>query len=93
MQSEHGEPPFVAALKDNHHHVAMPYAQRGKVGSRLVALALEVGKRKNLFFALIVGPYKRHLVRLLFGPYVHHVVSKVKVLGNVEMQMLSEVLL
>ena len=74
-------------------YTAMAYAQRGKVGGRLVALAFQIGKSKYFFFVLVVGPYQRHLVRLLFGPHVHHVVGEVKVLGNVEMQMLSEVLL
>ena len=87
VESEHRDPPLVAALEDEHHHVAMSDAELSEIGCGLVALALQVGKRREHLGALVVGPDERHLVGLLLGPDVHHVVGKIEVLGNDELQM------
>ena len=92
MQGKHCKPPLITTFEDNHDHVAMSNAERGKVGCRLVAFAFDVGKRKKLFLTFVVGPDERHLVGLFLCPHVHHVVGEIKILGYVKMQIFPIIL-
>ena len=92
VQGGDGPPPLVAAFHDEHHHVAVPYAQLLEEAGGLVAVVLDVGKGELVLEALVVGPQQGFLVGLDARPLVDHVVGKVEILGNLDVKILHEVL-
>ena len=87
-----GEPELVSTLENEHHHIAFADAQRGEICRSLVALALDVGKCKLDGFACFVGPEQGFLVGVCSCPFVDNVVAEVEIVGNVDVEILHEVL-
>ena len=56
VEGYHGKPELIAALEDEHHHVAFAYAEAFEERRRAVALALDVGECEALLAAVGIGP-------------------------------------
>ena len=93
VQRQNREPELVAALEDQHHHIALSDAEALEIRGRAVAFALDVGKGEPDFGALVVGPQQRLLAGLLGGVCVHHVVAEIEILRNPYVQVLPVILL
>ena len=87
-QGQHGNPPFVLAFKDEHHHVAAANAQRLKVRCSTVALPFQIGKGEKAFASLLAHPNERRFIWCFGRPSIHHIVGKIKVIRNDELQVL-----
>ena len=89
----HGAHPVLpAAAQDAHDHVALADAELLKGVGGLVGQALDVGEREHTLLAGVVGPQKRPLVGLHGGPLVDDVETEVEGLGNLDGEVLGEVL-
>ena len=93
VQGKHGYPELIAALEDEHHHVATADAELLEIGGGTVALLAEVGKGEADALPLVIGPEQGQLVGLFLGPSVHHIVGEVEVVGHDKFQMLDVVFL
>ena len=83
VEGHDAEPELVAALQDEHHHVAAADAEALEVAGRHVGIALHVAEAELTVLALVVGPEQGGFVGLLGGPSVHDVVAEVEVVGYV----------
>ena len=93
VETEHGEPPLIVTLQNEHHLIIVTDAETLEVSSSLVALLLQVLVCKTDFFATFTCPKQRHVVWFDLCPFVHHVVGKVEIFWYDKLQMLLEVLL
>ena len=93
VEGEHAEPPLVVPLEDEHHLVAMAYAEALEVGGGAVGLVFQLREGGSHFLAPLAGPEEGELVGVLLCPRVHHVVGEVEVLGYLEVQVSLVVLL
>ena len=93
VEGHDAEPELVAALQDEHHHVAAADAEALEVAGRHVGIALHVAEAELTVLALVVGPEQGGFVGLLGGPSVDDVVAEVEVLGYIYLQVVNEVLL
>ena len=84
-QGQHGNPPFVLAFKDEHHHVAAANAQRLEVRCSTVALPFQIGKGEKAFASLLAHPNERRFIWCFGRPSIHHIVGKIKVIRNDEL--------
>ena len=79
-------------LQDEHHGVVLADAEALQIAGGLVALLLQLGKRRADFFALVVRPQQGQTVGFLLCPGIHHVVGKIEVLWNDKLQVLIVIL-
>ena len=93
VEGEHAEPPLVVPLEDEHHLVAMAYAEALEVGGGAVGLVFQLREGGSHLLAPLAGPEEGELVGVLLCPRVHHVVGEVEVLGYLEVQVSLVVLL
>ena len=93
VETEHGKPPLIVTLQNQHHLIIVTDAETLEVSSSLVALLLQVLVCKTDFFATFTCPKQRHVVWFDLCPFVHHVVGKVEIFWYDKLQMLLEVLL
>ena len=93
VETEHGKPPLIVTLQNQHHLIIVTDTETLEVSSSLVALLLQVLVCKTDFFATFTCPKQRHVVWLDLCPFVHHVVGKVEIFWYDKLQMLLEVLL
>ena len=93
VETEHGKPPLIVTLQNQHHLIIVTDAETLEVSSSLVALLLQVLVCKTDFFATFTCPKQGHVVWFDLCPFVHHVVGKVEIFWYDKLQMLLEVLL
>ena len=91
VECRDGKPELVAALHDEHHHVAVAYAELAEIGGGLVALTLYVAKSELVVLSLVVDPQQCVLVGGNACPFIDHVVGKIEVFGNFYVEVLFEV--
>ena len=93
VETEHGKPPLVVTLQNQHHLIIVTDTETLEVSGSLVALLLQVLVCKTDFFATFACPKQRHVVWFDLCPFVHHVVGEVEIFWYDKLQMLLEVLL
>ena len=92
VETEHGKPPLIVTLQNQHHLIIVTDAETLEVSSSLVALLLQVLVCKTDFFATFTCPKQCHVVWFDLCPFVHHVIGKVEIFWYDKLQMLLEVL-
>ena len=93
VETEHGKPPLVVTLQNQHHLIIVTDTETLEVSSSLVALLLQVLVCETDFLATFTCPKQRHVVWFNLCPFVHHVVGEVEIFWYDKLQMLLEVLL
>ena len=92
MQGQHADPPFVPAFEHQHDHIAFPDAEEAEIGCGPVREPFEVGKGILGAASFIVGPHKGGFVRLFRGPDIHYVIGEIEIAGDLEPEILPEIL-
>ena len=93
VETEHGEPPLIVTLQNQHHLIIVTDTETLEVSGSLVALLLQVLVCETDFLTSFACPKQRHVVWFDLCPFVHHVVGKVEIFWYDKLQMLLEVLL
>ena len=91
-EGEHHDPPFIAALQNQHHGVVFADAQCLQITGSLISLLFQFSVGGTDLFALIVSPEDGQLLRCLLSPRIHHVVGEIEVLRNDEFQVFVVIL-
>ena len=93
VETEHGKPPLIVTLQNQHYLIIVTDAETLEVSGSLVALLFQVLVCETDFLTSFACPKQCHVVWFDLCPFVHHVVGKVEIFWYDKLQMLLEVLL
>ena len=91
VKTDHGEPYFRTLAEDHEDPVALLDSEALEHVGYAVALFLDVGKGEVLLVAVIVAPDECFTVGLVVSIHVDDVESEVKVLGDLQLEVLLEI--
>ena len=93
VQGQHGEPPLVAPLEDEHDHVSLAYSKGLEEGCCLVHILLHLGKGEVAPSAPVVDPQHGQGIGCLGRKHIHDIVGEVEVRRNIQLEVVEEIII
>ena len=93
VQSQHADPKFIAALQDEHYHIALADAKAGKKVCALIGKHPEILKCEAPLLSFHIRPEHGHFIRLFLCQHIHHIIGEIKVFRRVDAKVFLKILI